>query len=392
MPGCLQPVSQLYAILLEALTFKREPNSDPSQALLPQVPIIQEVLELTEGGGSMAKDPSRTKAPRKKRFAQTNGEHYHHLDALNFRKSLSQWDRIKGWLCHGRNTKRRQTEVEHWIGNAGDGDHIWGNSAGIVAQKYGEICRITGSGAFGVVLLLHKTQNCNPPIDRYYALKVFRHRPGQPLAEYQKRVRAEFSIASSLQHRNIIQAFELLPVGTDNLCECMEYCSGGDLYSLLVVSGPLETAEADCFFKQLLRGICYMHEMGVAHRDLKPENLLLSRGGCLKISDFGNAECFRFSWETQVHMSRQRCGTGPYISPEQYYTEEFDPRSVDIWSAGIVYVAMRTGRNPWKTANEADECYRDYLEDRRAGRGYFLIEDIGHVRLSTTPSVIFPDR
>ncbi|KAF5857838.1 serine/threonine-protein kinase HAL4/sat4 [Aspergillus alliaceus] len=105
--------------------------------------------------------------------------------------------------------------------------------------------------------------------------------------------------------------------------------------------------------------------MGVAHRDLKPENLLLSSRGCLKISDFGNAECFRLAWENQVHMSSKRCDTGPYISPEQYSNEEFDPRPVDLWAAGIIYVVMRSGRRPWKIANDTDECFRDYLEDRR---------------------------
>jgi protein-serine/threonine kinase len=45
-----------------------------------------------------------------------------------------------------------------------------------------------------------------------------------------------------------------------------------------------------------------------------------------------------------------------------------------------VYVAMRTGRNIWKMANEKDECFRDYVEDRKIGRGCFFIEDICHSR------------
>ncbi|KAE8165683.1 kinase-like domain-containing protein [Aspergillus tamarii] len=250
----------------------------------------------------MARDTSQTKAPSKKRFAQINGKHYHPLETSNLRKSLSQWDRTQK-----QDTQRPPTET----------------------QKYGEICRITGAGALGVVLLLHKTQECNPPIDRYYALKAFRRRPSQMLSEYQRRL-----------------TFELLPVGGGNLCECMEYCSGEDLYSLL---------------GKLIWGICYMHEMGVTHRDMKPENLVLSSRGCLKISDFADG-----------HLSRQCCGTGPYSSPEQYHDEEFDPRSVDIWSVGIVYMSIRTGRNPWKIANETDECFRDYLEDRWVDRGFIL--------------------
>lgn len=96
--------------------------------------------------------------------------------------------------------------------------------------------------------------------------------------------------------------------------------------------------EADCFFKQLMRGVLYLHEMGIAHRDLKPENLLLTDRGCLKVSDSGNAKCSRLAWEDQIHLSTRRCGSAPYISPQQYLDQPFDPRKVDIWAAATVYI------------------------------------------------------
>jgi serine/threonine protein kinase len=148
----------------------------------------------------------------------------------------------------------------------------------------------------------------------------------------------------------------------------------------VVLTGQLEQAEADCFFKQLMCGVNYIHEMGIAHRDLKPENLLLTPSACLKVSDFGGAECFRLSWESDIHMSRTRRGSRPYVSPEQYLNREFDPRSADTWAAAMIYVVMRTGRIPWQIATDADENFRDYVLDRGVGRGYFLVEDICHVK------------
>jgi protein-serine/threonine kinase len=70
----------------------------------------------------------------------------------------------------------------------------------------------------------------------------------------------------------------------------MEFCAGGDHYTLVLSAGTLKDVEADCFFKQLMRGVEYLHEVGVSHYDLKPENLLLTAHGCLKIADFGNAD------------------------------------------------------------------------------------------------------
>lgn len=263
-----------------------------------------------------------------------------------------------------------------------------GDSKKIITQRYGEIQGILGFGAFGVVLLSHKVQPSQPAIDHFYALKVLRRRPLQTEADYHTRVRSEFSIVSLLDHRNIARVFELLPIGNNVLCECMEYYDGGDLHSLVHNSGQLEEGEADCFFKQLMRGVCYLHEMGVAHRDLKPENLLLSKHGCLKISDFGNAECFRLAWEDQIHMSTRRCGSTPYISPEQYIKGEFDPRAVDIWATALIYIAMRTGRILWKVAIYKDECFREYVENCKAGRKTSAIDNICHVRLSTSSHFI----
>ncbi|CAG8019915.1 unnamed protein product [Penicillium salamii] len=125
-----------------------------------------------------------------------------------------------------------------------------------------------------------------------------------------------------------------------------------------------------------MRGVNYIHEMEIAHRDLKPENLLLSSNGCLKISDFGSAECFRLGWENQIHMSRTRRGSRPFVSPEQYLCEEFDPRPVDIWAAAMTYLVMRTGRIPWKIATDQDESFRDYVADRIVRRGHFFIKEI----------------
>lgn len=149
----------------------------------------------------------------------------------------------------------------------------------------------------------------------------------------------------------------------------MDYCNGGDLFHLIFESsGGLETVEANCFFKQLIRGVEYLHRMGVSHRDLKPENLLLTTDGCLKISDFGSSECFRMAWEAghgkrngPIHGSTGICGSEPYIAPEQFEKGEFDPRLVDIWSCAVIYMAMRTGKHLWHVARPEDHHYERYL-------------------------------
>ncbi|KAK2765940.1 serine/threonine-protein kinase HAL4/sat4 [Arachnomyces sp. PD_36] len=255
------------------------------------------------------------------------------------------------------------------------------NATASLVEKYGKCQEIVGRGAFGIVRISHKVDPKDSRTEQLYAVKEFRRRPQETSRKYQKRLTSEFCISSSLRHPNVIHTLDLLQDAKGDYCEVMEYCAGGDLYTLVLTAGKLEVVEADCYFKQLMRGVEYMHEMGVAHRDLKPENLLLTTHGSLKITDFGNGECFRMAWEKEPHMTAGLCGSAPYIAPEEYVEKEFDPRAVDVWATGVIYMAMRTGRHLWRVARtDEDEFYERYLEGRRDEDGYAPIETLHRAR------------
>lgn len=244
-------------------------------------------------------------------------------------------------------------------------------------QKYGKCQEVIGKGAYGTVRVAHKFDR-DTQREVLYAVKEFKRRGQESESSFNKRLTSEFCISSSLHDINIIHTLDLMKDGRGEYCQVMEYCDGGDLYSLILASeGVLKQDEADCFFKQLIRGVVYMHSMGVAHCDLKPENLLLTTNGVLKISDFGNAECFRMAWESEVHMSNGVCGSRPYIAPEQYREKDFDPRAVDVWATGVIYMAMRTGSYLWQEAiPDDDDYYAEYLQGRRHKNGYAPIEKL----------------
>ncbi|KAH8598000.1 kinase domain-containing protein [Bisporella sp. PMI_857] len=252
------------------------------------------------------------------------------------------------------------------------------NATATLVEKYGKCQEIVGRGAFGIVRISHKRVDNK---EQLFAIKEFRRRPDENEKKYSKRLTSEFCISSSLRHPNVIHTLDLLQDSKGDYCEVMEFCAGGDLYTLVLSAGKLEVTEADCYFKQMMRGVEYMHEMGVAHRDLKPENLLLTPNGALKITDFGNGECFRMAWEADAHKVTGLCGSAPYIAPEEYIDKEFDARAVDVWATGVIYMAMRTGRHLWRVARkDEDEFYERYLEGRRDEEGYAPIETLHRAR------------
>ena len=268
------------------------------------------------------------------------------------------------------------------------------NATATLVQKYGKCQEIVGRGAFGIVRISHKTDPKDSKDEQLYAVKEFRRRPQESPKKYQKRLTSEFCISSSLRHPNVIHTLDLLQDAKGDYCEVMEFCAGGDLYTLVLAAGKLEVQEADCYFKQLMCGVEYLHEMGVAHRDLKPENLLLTTHGSLKITDFGNGECFRMAWEKEAHMTAGLCGSAPYIAPDEYIDKEFDPRAVDVWATGVIYMAMRTGRHLWRVAKrDEDEFFDRYVEGRRGDDGYGPIETLHRVSwLPRTNFELFVDR
>ncbi|KAJ9143588.1 HAL protein kinase [Coniochaeta hoffmannii] len=339
---------------------------------------------------SSTKPPSQTNGKdQHQRFVvnpELQGGHEHHLKSSRRQEKLT--DMFKGLL--GRKPTEQTPEsdlslVNSWVdtlkqekeGLASDRKGGPAQSTTLV-EKYGKCQEVVGRGAFGIVRISHKKVANG---EKLFAVKEFRRRPEETEKKYSKRLTSEFCISSSLRHPNVIHTLDLLKDSKGDYCEVMEFCAGGDLYTLVLAAGKLEVQEADCFFKQMMRGVEYMHEMGVAHRDLKPENLLLTTRGGLKITDFGNGECFRMAWENDAHMVSGLCGSAPYIAPEEYVDREFDARAVDVWACGVIYMAMRTGRHLWRVAKkDEDEFYAKYLEGRRDEEGYGPIESLHRAR------------
>ncbi|KAG9322336.1 hypothetical protein KVV02_001557 [Mortierella alpina] len=149
-------------------------------------------------------------------------------------------------------------------------------------------------------------------------------------------------------------------------CMVMEFAAGGDLFNLLTKSHPpISLNEKHCLWRQLVNGVQYMHSMGVAHRDLKPENILIDGSGrILKLTDFGIANVFKSVGDPSPLPCKGIIGSEPYIAPEEFYLDEYDPRAVDVWACGIIFYVMYYAAMPWARADRRkDARYARYISD-----------------------------
>jgi alkyl hydroperoxide reductase subunit AhpC/tRNA A-37 threonylcarbamoyl transferase component Bud32 len=195
-----------------------------------------------------------------------------------------------------------------------------------------------GHGTFAAVFRARDTV-----LDRTVALKVFK----ASNTSSSPNILAEARAAAALNHPNVCTVFavddsEGVPV------IAMEYVDGQPL-SALLHAGALAPAQTADVGRQIAQGMAAAHSLGIVHGDLKPANLLVSRGGVVKITDFGlsrRAALPQNSEETVewvVAEESKIAGTPAYMSPEQCRGEPVTPKS-DIFSLGVVLYEMLTGR------------------------------------------------
>ncbi|KAL0086245.1 kinase-like domain-containing protein [Phycomyces blakesleeanus] len=223
-------------------------------------------------------------------------------------------------------------------------------------KDYGECYRRLGEGTTAIVMVVRKLDS-DGHSEKLYAIKQFRNRKkAESEKEYMKKLTGEFCISSTFSHPNIVRTIDLVLDDRKRYCTVMEYCPGGDLFTSIMADRMTE-AEKGCCFKQLVQGLAYLHQNGVAHRDIKPENLLLTMDGKIKITDFGVSDVYRFAWEKDGHKSRGVIGSEPYIAPEAFTEKEYWGAAADVWSAGIVLYCIYLGGMAWHKAKKSDSAY-----------------------------------
>ncbi|CAH3175037.1 unnamed protein product [Porites lobata] len=170
-------------------------------------------------------------------------------------------------------------------------------------------------------------------------------------------VRKEICIHRMLQDVHVIRFYGQRTEGKKQYL-FLECASGGELFDRIEPDVGMPLHQAQRYFKQLIDGVEYLHKQGVTHRDIKPENLLLDADDNLKISDFGFATVFRHKGKERP-LGRRCCGTPPYVAPEVLSDGEYRAEPADIWSCGIVLIAMLAGELPW---DQPTKKYKEYVD------------------------------
>jgi tetratricopeptide (TPR) repeat protein len=195
------------------------------------------------------------------------------------------------------------------------------------------LLRELGAGGMGTVLLAERVDG---GFTQQVAIKILR---GFPTADGLRRLRQERQILAALAHPHIARLLDGGETADGQPWLAMEYVDGLPLLQHAARHAP-RLRDRLALFDAMLDAVGHAHQHLVVHRDLKPANVLVTRGGIVKLLDFGVARLVDVDVQP---TDSTRVFTPGYASPEQRDGRTVSTAS-DIYSLGVLLRELVTAR------------------------------------------------
>lgn len=158
----------------------------------------------------------------------------------------------------------------------------------------------------------------------------------------------EYKLIASIEAEHVARIYDQGFSG-EHPYIAMEYLSGGTLAARM--REGLTSLAALRLTSQIARALDVVHGHGIVHRDLKPQNIMFRADRRPVIVDFGLAK--DMGGDSALTQYGHVMATPRYMSPEQCMGHPADHRS-DLYSLGVVFYEMLTGRQMFESASPAD--------------------------------------
>jgi len=213
--------------------------------------------------------------------------------------------------------------------------------------------RIVGKLGAGAMATVYKAKQVS--LDRMVAIKKLPKKFSQN-PQFIERFFAEGRAAASLNHPNIVQAFDVGNEG-DMYYFVMEYVEGRSVHEDIVTHKRFKEDDAINVGIQVAEALEHAHERGLIHRDVKPKNIMITKEEVVKLADMGLARAMSDVEAAEAEAGRA-FGTPYYISPEQIRGEKDIGPPADIYSLGVTLYHMVTGNVPFEGKNPSSVMHK----------------------------------
>ena len=193
---------------------------------------------------------------------------------------------------------------------------------------------LIATGGMGAVYMA--VQNS---LDRPVAIKILPREFGQD-EEFRSNFETEAKTMARLNHPNLIGVYDFGEVD-GMLFIIMEFVPGKTLFHS-AHGLAIEAHESARIVSGVCQALAHAHEHGILHRDIKPGNILLDQQARPKIGDFGLARPIG----AVLKDGETIFGTPHYTAPEVMLNPHSVDTRADIFSVGVVFHELLTGRLP----------------------------------------------
>ena len=198
----------------------------------------------------------------------------------------------------------------------------------------------------------------------------------------------EIAILKKINHKNLVKLYEIIHnKKKGKIYLIMEYCEHGDLMTYneeqnkFIVNkyifenylknkdnpkdiSQLYYSESQIrnFVRQIIKGLNYLHRLGIVHKDIKPNNILLDKNNECKIIDFNFSSILDKYWVDNIG---NKVDCNDYFRPAEICDLNDDTgrtnykgMPVDIWAIGVTTFILSYNKFPFYS--EKDDLFELY--------------------------------
>ncbi|KAF9973200.1 hypothetical protein BGZ73_003586 [Actinomortierella ambigua] len=204
-----------------------------------------------------------------------------------------------------------------------------------------QLGKCVGEGGFGAVYIgMWHGQRC--AVKRFY------------LRGQDNLIQKEIELVKHLRHRHIIQ-FLATERYEGSLVMITDFAEGGTLQSAIQDKRLGDGwTKKDEIYKEIAKGLAYLHSNKILHRDLKSGNVLLTKYLEVKLCDFGLAQVKINTASSRTSTQTSAEGTLRWMAPEALALRPKYSTKSDMYSLGMVM---------WEMASDCTTPFREQRDN-----------------------------